>query len=317
MLHQLERVTPINFIKLVLLNGLLVFLSTVKWRCVDAALRHPRDFVSSGIASFFVSSAGMALGLVLPVQFGMTIARTIGTHTYGRAVRRGAIGTLFEQGFDFMMVVFLTVASAVTWLCSGSGVMWIVSASVMTAFVLLAVVPSIRIVRWILRYASRNAIQDRNHNSGPLSRKFKAHLLRRFSEFQHSGLLSASLARRLILLSAARFCVVVLMAYQTSEAIAAHILLWRMAAATPFATLANVIGITPGGIGVNELTSSTVLHLFGTPLEVASQWALANRFLGTGSCFAVAACAFVMLGTEKVLASDIRSLNCNGKSEED
>jgi len=100
MLHQLERVTPINFIKLVLLNGLLVFLSTVKWRCVDAALRHPRDFVSSGIASFFVSSAGMALGLVLPVQFGMTIARTIGTHTYGRAVRRGAIGTLFEQGFD-------------------------------------------------------------------------------------------------------------------------------------------------------------------------------------------------------------------------
>jgi uncharacterized membrane protein YbhN (UPF0104 family) len=75
-----------------------------------------------------------------------------------------------------------------------------------------------------------------------------------------------------------------------------------MAAAMPFATLANVIGITPGGIGVNELASVTALHLFGTPLDIASQWALANRVLATGSCLAAAACALVLLGAKNALA---------------
>ena len=302
-LYQLERVSAISFAKLVLLNGLLVYLSTAKWRSIDAALRSPSDFVPSRIASFFVSSAGMALGLVLPVQIGMTIARTIGTHTYGRALKRGTAGTLFEQGFDLAVVALLAVASAITWLCGGGGAMWIASAVSLTAMALLAVGPSVRIMQRLFRRASRSAIPGR-----PVFRhrglgKLLAHALQRFAELQHSGLVNARLARRLAMLSAARFCVVVLMANQTAEAIGAHISLWSMAAAMPFATMANAIGVTPGGIGVNELTSVAALHLFGTPLNVASQWALANRLLGMGSCFTVTACGTLMLGAEKALTS--------------
>lgn len=306
-LDQLERVSAINFIKLGLLNALLVYLSTEKWRSIDAALRRPSDFVPSRMASFFVSSAGMALGLILPVQLGMTIARTIGTHTYGRAFKRGTAGTLFEQGFDFIVVVFLTVASAVTWLCGGDGVMWTVAAVVMIAVALLTTGPAIRMALWLFRRASSTAYHESPSQPRNWLSNFVAHLLQHISELQHSGLLNAPLARRLVALSAARFCVVVLMANLTAEAVGVRILLWRMAAAMPFATLANVIGVTPGGIGVNELTSVTALHLFGTPLDVATQWALGNRVLGTGSCFAVAACAFVVLGVKKFLTPGIRS----------
>ena len=193
--------------------------------------------------------------------------------------------------------------------------MWTVSAVVLIAIALLAIKPSIRLTQWLFHYASINVIHESSLRPGRRLEKFMAHALRRFSELQHSGLVNARLVRRLLLLSSARFCVVVLMARQTSEAIGAHIVLWRMAAATPFATIANLIGVTPGGIGVNELTSVAALHLFGTPLVAASQWALANRFLVTGSCFVVAACASVMLGIEKIVAPGSRTVSWSGKSE--
>src|SRR5271165_291314 len=69
---QLKSISPVAFAKLVLLNGLLVGLSTAKWRSIDAVWRHSSDSVPSRITSFAITSAGMALGLILPVQIGMT-----------------------------------------------------------------------------------------------------------------------------------------------------------------------------------------------------------------------------------------------------
>ena len=70
------------------------------------------------------------------------------------------------------------------------------------------------------------------------------------------------------------------MAAQAAQAIGVHIPLWHLAAAMPFVIIACVIVVTPGGLGVNELSYATTLHLFGTPLNVGAQWALANRVLG-------------------------------------
>jgi hypothetical protein len=307
-LHQLERVSAISFVRLVLLNALLVYLSTEKWRTVDAALRSPADSVPSRIASFFVSSTGMALGLILPVQLGMTAARTIGTHTHGRALRRGTGGTLVEQGFDLLVVLFFTAASMATWLSRGNGITWVVSSAIAIGAALLLVEPAIRMMNWLACYASTNLSHQSATESRSQMRNRVSRVLRDLSDLRHSRLIDARLVRWLLILSAARFCVVVLMAYQNSEAIVAHIPLWRMGASVPFATFANAIGITPGGIGVNELASVAALRLFGTPLTIASQWALANRLLGTGSCFAVAACASFLLGAEKIIASTTRPI---------
>ena len=290
-LQQLKSVSPLAFFKLVLLNCLLVYLSTAKWRSIDAFLRRPSDSVPSRITSFAVSSAGMALGLVLPVQLGMTAARTLGTYVHGRPLKRGTAGTLLEQSFDLLIVLCLSVASGLTWYFGGGAVMWTTSAAAMTMLALVAVGPTIRLVRWLGASYSARSEAPRNR------------ILLSFWELQHSRLLNAALGRRLVVLSAIRFCVVVLMAEQSARAIHVYIPLWNMAAAVPFVVVATIIAVTPGGIGVNELTSVTALKLFGTPLVVAAQWSVANRILATISCFAVATCAAIMWIVEKSLTA--------------
>jgi uncharacterized membrane protein YbhN (UPF0104 family) len=125
-------------------------------------------------------------------------------------------------------------------------------------------------------------------------------ILKSIAGLQESGLLNPSLARQLMSLSAARFAIQVLMAGETAQAIGVHIPLWHLAAAMPFVIIACVIVVTPGGLGVNELSYATTLHLFGTPLNAGAQWALANRVLVASSCFVVAACALALLGLTRI-----------------
>jgi uncharacterized membrane protein YbhN (UPF0104 family) len=131
----------------------------------------------------------------------------------------------------------------------------------------------------------------------------KNRVLRAFASLEHSGLLSPGLARQLMALSIARFAVQVLMAAQTAEAIGVRIPLWHLAAAMPFVIIACVILVTPGGLGVNELSYATTLRMFGTPLNVGAQWAVSNRVLVASSCFVVAVCAAAVLGLTKVMAA--------------
>jgi uncharacterized membrane protein YbhN (UPF0104 family) len=114
-------------------------------------------------------------------------------------------------------------------------------------------------------------------------------------------------------LSTARFAIQVLMAGQTAQAIGVHIPLWQLAAAMPFVIIACVIVVTPGGLGVNELSYATTLHLFGTPLNVGAQWALANRVLVALSCIVVAACAIAALALTKIMG---RGRQADGMQED-
>jgi uncharacterized membrane protein YbhN (UPF0104 family) len=158
----------------------------------------------------------------------------------------------------------------------------------MTGFAMLAVAPAVKLVR--AQVFSLNARPEPPHNR----------ILRSIANLQQSGLLNPSLARQLMGLSAARFLIQVLMAGETAQAIGVRIPLWHLAAAMPFVIIACVILVTPGGLGVNELSYATTLHLFGTPLNVGAQWALANRILVASSCFVVAACAIAALGLTRI-----------------
>lgn len=300
-LRQTESVRPYDFLVLAGLNALLVGLSTVKWRSVDAALRRDSDAVPSRIAAYSMSSLGMALGLLLPVQLGMTAARTVGTHVYGRTLKRGTGGTLFEQSFDLLTVLLLASASAITWLCRGGALLWAICAIAIIGASLVATRPLLWLFRRILDFAARIIA---GKFGGRLSR-YPEHFLTRsyrgLAEIRHSGLVWAGLARRLLMLSMARFGVIVLMARQTASMTGAHITLWQMGAATPFTAISNLVAVTPGALGLNELTSVAALHAFGVPLSVVSRWALANRILGTASCFLIAAFALGVLGAERTL----------------
>ena len=142
--QQLRSVSWLSFTKLLLLNGLLVYLSTEKWRSIDAAWRRSSDTAPSKATAFAHTSAGLALGILLPVQLAMSTARTFGTHVHGRALKRGTAGTLLEQGFDLLTVAFLAVASGLTRFYKGGGMMWTLLAAAAMALAFLAVGPSVR-----------------------------------------------------------------------------------------------------------------------------------------------------------------------------
>ena len=304
--QQLKSVSWFSFAKLALLNGVLVYLSTEKWRSIDAAWRRSGDSVPSWTKSYALTSVGLALGIVLPVQLAMSTARTIGTHVHGRSIKRGTAGTLFEQSFDMITVGFLAVASGITRLYKGGGLMWTTLAVAAIAIALLVAGPFIRLIRW--RSERRSDITDAPQNRLET-------VLRGFSELRRSGLLNVPLARRLIILSVLRFCVVVLMSIETAEAIHVRIPIWQMAAAVPFVVMASVIALTPGGLGINELTSVTALKIFGTPLAVGAQWALANRILIAASYFFVATCAVVVLTAQR-LVSPATSVSLSGQEDD-
>ncbi len=290
--RQVQNVNGIGFLKLVFLTGLHVFLSNQRWRSIDAVLRDSSDSAPSRSVAFAFTSIGVALGQVFPVQLGMAGARTIGTYVHGQALKRGMVGTLYEQSFDVLIVAFLTIASAATRIFRGGAATWLLFACAMALAVLLLTEPFVRLIQRLATLCS---------SSGTASERRLGPVLRRISELQRSGLFRARLTRYLVFISAIRFGVQVLMAGQSAAAIGARIPLWHLAAAMPFVILACVVAITPGALGVNELSYASALHLFGTPLAVGAQWALANRVLVAASCFAVAAFAASAVLVEKIM----------------
>jgi uncharacterized membrane protein YbhN (UPF0104 family) len=85
------------------------------------------------------------------------------------------------------------------------------------------------------------------------------------------------------------------MAREVAVAIGTPIPLWHLAAALPIGVVAIVLGITPGGLGLLELSLAGALTLFGTPLVEATKWTLMNRILMYPAGFMVAAVASLLL----------------------
>ncbi len=281
MLAQLRDVSATVFAVLVALTALHIYLSSVKWRKIDSFLRSGSDSAPSAFASFAFTSVGVVCGQILPVQISMSAARTLGTYFYGSALKRGTAGSLFEQSFDVWIMGFLAVASGITWLAGGGAVVYLISATVMTAVAIFGVGPMIQAAHWVVRSTAR-------------SRWAHTRIVRWVGELEKSGFLHAGLGRQLTLLSAMRFAVQIWMLREVATAVGAHIPAWELAAATPLVTLAYALAITPGGIGVTELGYTFALHLFGTPLQIAAQWALESRILVFVSCLLTASIGVIL-----------------------
>ena len=180
-LRHLRAVRWIAFAKIVLLSCLFNLLSTEKWRSIDATLRRSTDSVPSRTASFALTSAGVALGIFLPVQFAVATTRTLGTYVHGGALRRGTAGTLYEQSFDVATACLLAVVSGLTWFYEGGGLMWTISAVIMLCLALLGVGPSVRLIRWL----AAKCLGGTESPQGPI-----ATILHSLSDFLHSDLLN-------------------------------------------------------------------------------------------------------------------------------
>ena len=293
---QLQSVRLIPFLRIVLLNAILVLVSTEKWRTVDAALRRPSDSIPSHAKSFALTSAGLALGTFLPVQLAMTSARTLGTYVHGSPLKRGTMGTLFEQSFDVMATIFLGVASAATWFLRGGEAMWFgfAAAMIIVAWVIVGAMPKFLAFTTAV-CASR---------SGTLGH-WTERLTIAISQLFQSKLLMGGLPHRMLLLALVRFVVVVLMSVETAVAVGLQIGSWQMAASVPFIACASLIALTPGGLGINEMTAVGALSLFGTKVAVSAEWALANRVIIAVSYATIAIFSTVIVVTAKMLSGSI------------
>ena len=263
------------FVRLALLFALNSFLSSEKWRMTDHVISHGEGNPLPRSTAFGLTTMGVALGQFLPIQVSMSIARTLGTVLYGRALRRGTVATLFEQAFDLLVALLMIVASACTLLVHGGGPVWL-------AFGLCGALLGVSGVGSLMRLVNRLA--------GRLTAKRTnwVRWRRTLFDFQQSGLFQENLARPLTLISLARFVVLVLMTDQVSSGIHIAIPLWRLAAAVPFGLLAAVVGITPGGLGVSEAAYAAMLRLSGLSLVASMQWAIANRLLSFAAAMVAA-----------------------------
>lgn len=295
--RQLQDVNLASFSKLVLLNILLVYLSSEKWRGIDAAWRKSSESAPSKTVSFAITSAGLAIGTFLPVQIAMGAMRTLGTYVHGSALKRGLIGTLYEQSFDLLIAALLTLASGFTWLNRGGALLWTTCAVTLIGLAVLAARP-------LIDLAQRLALSRRAQLSTLWDR-----LMRHLWEFQQSGLLNAGLARRLILLSAARLVVVVLMSMQTAGMVGARIDFSQMAMAIPLVMVASLVALTPGGLGINELSCAAALKMAGIPLTIGAQWALANRVLVAASYCVIALGMAVIVCGEKMMTPNSATIS--------
>jgi uncharacterized membrane protein YbhN (UPF0104 family) len=262
------------FVRLCLLFALNSFLSSEKWRMTDRVVSQGGGKPLPRPTAFGLTAIGVALGQFLPIQISMSIARTLGTLVYGRALRRGTVATLFEQAFDFFVAILMMLASVCAGLLQGGGVVWLAYA---LAGALLGVSCVGSLMKLANRLAARLTVQA-THAAG---------WRRSLAELQQSGLFHANLARPLTLISFARFAVLVLIASQVSSGVHIAIPLWRLGAAVPFGLMAGVVGITPGGLGLTEAAYATFFKLSGLSLALSTQWAIANRLLATAAIFIV------------------------------
>lgn len=261
----LASVKGTTLVQIVLLLALNAYLSSQKWRLVDSVLRAKTDLVPSNFEAFAMTSIGTTLGQILPIQVSMPLVRTFGTWMHGRAIRRGTLGTYFEQLFDLSFVGFMAIPSLGTYFMHGGGLFWLVVA---LPVALLAIYSG----GMVLKTASRVT-------TGIHARMRSFSWIPNLTPIDEHSPLEPWLGQKLMLLSALRYMVLVIMAQETTAAIHANIPIWHLAVAMPFAVLATAIGITPGGLGITEFTYTGVLHALGTSLAVTSQWALVNRLL--------------------------------------
>lgn len=263
---RLAATPPLALLVLTGLVGLNTWLSAVRWRRI--ALKTGMSETPSRRTAFALTALGIGAGQFLPVQVAATLSRSLGGRLLGdRRPVRTVIATVYEQSFDFGLMVVLAAASSVA-LAAGSTLLWAPAAAVAFFTCLFGV----RAAPWLLRLAP---------SKGRIGGWIEA--------VRRSGALDEPILRALVLLSGLRFLVLWGMAMATSWCAGLDPPPLALAAALPLVAIVTALPITPAGFGVNEWTFAAVMAAFGVSLQTAAEWALVNRVVVTVASLTVSA----------------------------
>jgi hypothetical protein len=260
-----QAISPFSLIEVTLLFALYNLIGAEKWRLIDRNLQAAGSRAMSRPLYFAFTAIGTGLGQIMPVQASLLLSRSIGAHLHGgRGLVRGGSAVALDQLFDILVAAGLGLSSTVILTAGGGAVAWTVIAAGM-AVVVGALYG--RLVAWLARGAAA------------LSQRVGGRMGGWCAAVAVSPVLTPGIGRRLLVFSAARFLVLVLIGAASAQATGAEVAAWQLAVSIPFAIFANALAITPGGLGVNEWTMCTVLVSLGVSFQTAAQWALVNRLL--------------------------------------
>jgi uncharacterized membrane protein YbhN (UPF0104 family) len=281
LLRVLGRAKPVPLALLGLLAALLAALSAERWRMIE---RHTEHAPPPPARAFGLTAVGVGLGQFLPVQVSTALSRMIGARILKPGLsRRPIVVTLYEQAFDVGLALSLAPASLVSLALHGA-VPWLLVAAPMVILAYVFAGAAAGSIGWLCAWAVR-----RGRGGAWLQ------------GLTGADLFSARLARRLMLLSAARFAVTATMAGLTSWAAGLEVSLQQLVAVLPLVVLATAAPLTPAGLGVNEWTFAGGLALLGVSPTLAAQWALVNRLFVFAVSVVLGAAALVFL-----LATEVR-----------
>jgi hypothetical protein len=260
-----RSIPPLSLVEVTLLFALYNLLGAEKWRLIDRSLQGPGCREMSRPLYFAFTAIGSGLGQIMPVQLSVLLSRSVGAHLHGgRGLLRGGAATALDQFFDILVAAALALASVVILTVGGGAAAWTLFAAFM------AVVAGVLYGKLVIRL---------RRGAAALARRLDGRLSRWCAEIAVSPLLAPGIGRRLLAISTLRFVVLVLIGAAGAETSGAQVTVWQLAASMPFAIFANALAVTPGGLGINEWTISTVLVSFGVPFQTAAQWAVVNRLL--------------------------------------
>lgn len=281
----LSRLGPESLVEVVILLGIYSFLAGERWRIIDRQLVGGDYQIMPRAAYFGWTALGIGFGQILPTPLSLALCRSLGLRLHHRrGFMRGTVETIFEQFFDLVVAGLVGVATVLVITNGGNGTTWI--CLVLAAFIFGAI--SYLGARGVLVRLHRPSIVLNGIDSASRVSRILAGL-------HQTGLLSDAISLRLLALSVMRFVVLALLAAVSARTIAWDCPLWQLAAVQPFAVFSNALPITPGGLGINEWATTSVLFALGIPLTLGAQWAVVNRALVAFAAFCGAIIGMLIL----------------------
>ncbi|SMC13973.1 hypothetical protein ROA7745_03835 [Roseovarius aestuarii] len=270
LLHRLIEAPHWLLLCFIVLTGIQITISAIKWRIVVNQLTpetSPPGF------SFFLtcSSASALLSQLLTTYVSSVVVRGwAGRRFHGIPITRGAGSSVFEQLFDVVVLMCIAIGTLITWIVGGGALTWVLF---VTLFVVLGMLASTRLnhIIPVLR-------QLHPKLSGHEALLDDCGIARICSGPTVSALYGLSVLRYLVMLARAPLIVIAL-GYSISSLDAAQ--------GFTIVQTTQLAAFTPGNLGLQEWGWSGVLAFLGYGFEKPLEFALALRVMGLTSMIIV------------------------------
>jgi uncharacterized membrane protein YbhN (UPF0104 family) len=249
---------------LMMLSVVQVMLSAVKWREVLATYGTEGGTPSLRFCIFQSTVANLLSQLVSIYLSSSVVRGAAARRSQSFSTSHGLASSAYEQLFDIAVMGIFVLATVTSWLLHGGMGLWIGFALAGVAICAGGMMSSGKILEGLGRIRLPGLVQ-------PSVRRLGGAFTQKMFDWP--------LTRRLLALSLARYAVLVGRAALIAVAMGFVISPLAIAQAFTMVVATQFASLTPGNLGLQEWSWSALLSLRGTPLRVASEFAITYRVL--------------------------------------